>query len=90
MKGAKPIKKSIVGTVVSDKMDKTVTVEREVHKKHPIYKKSIKRHARIKAHDEKNEAAVGDVVRIVESRPISKTKSWRVVEILEKAQGSQQ
>ena len=86
MKGSKPVKKMVVGTVISDKMDKTVTVEWEVRKMHPLYKKFVKQHMKTKAHDEKNEAAVGDLVRIAESRPISKEKSWRVVEVLEKAQ----
>ncbi len=86
MKGGKPNKRTIVGTVVSDKMDKTVTVKRETRKRHPIYKKFVKEHTKIKAHDEKNEASVGDVVRIIETRPVSRDKFWRVVEILEKAQ----
>jgi small subunit ribosomal protein S17 len=78
------IRKSRVGVVVSDKMDKTavVTVERLVQ--HPVYKKFIKRTSKFKAHDEKNECKIGDKVRIVETRPLSKTKRWRVVEILEK------
>jgi len=82
----KKLKKSIVGTVVSDKMDKTVTVKWQVQKKHPIYKKFVKKFMTIKAHDNKNEAAIGDVVKVVEARPISKEKSWRLIEILEKAQ----
>jgi len=86
MKASKPNKKTIVGTVVSDKMDKTVTIEWETRKRHPIYKKFVKGHVKIKAHDEKNEATLGDVIKIIESRPMSKDKTWRVVEILEKAQ----
>jgi len=86
VKEARPSKKAIIGTVVSDRMDKSVTVEWEVRKKHPVYKKFVTRHAKIMVHDEKNEASVGDVVRVVETRPISKKKSWRVSEILEKAQ----
>ncbi|MFH1552735.1 MAG: 30S ribosomal protein S17 [Candidatus Omnitrophota bacterium] len=86
MKGAKPNRKTIVGTVVSGKMDKTVTIEWETRKRHPLYKKFVTRHAKIKAHDEKNESSVGDLVKIAETRPISKTKSWVVVEVLEKAQ----
>ena len=85
MKKSKPNKRIIVGTVVSDKMDKTITVELERRKRHPIYKKFVKEHSKIKAHDNKNEAAVGDVVKMIETRPISKEKTWRVVEILEKS-----
>ena len=86
MKVGKVNKKTIIGTVVSDKMDKSVTIEWETRKKHPLYKKLVKSHTKIRAHDEKNEAAVGDLVRIIETRPISKGKSWRVLEIIEKAQ----
>ncbi len=86
MKSSKPIKKTIIGTVVSDKMDKTVTVEWQTYKKHPVYKKFFKQHHKLKAHDEKNEVSIGDRVKIAEARPISKNKSWRVVEIMEKAQ----
>ncbi|MGB2601906.1 MAG: 30S ribosomal protein S17 [Candidatus Omnitrophota bacterium] len=81
-----PNKKTIVGTVVSDKMDKTVTVQWETRKKHRLYKKFVKERTKIKAHDEKNEAEKGDLVKVIESRPMSKDKAWRVVEILEKAQ----
>ena len=86
MKGSKPNKKTIVGTVVSDKMEKTVTILWETRKMHPIYKKFVKGHKRIKAHDDKSEAAMGDLVRIEETRPISKDKKFKVVEVLEKAQ----
>lgn len=86
MKGSKPNKRTIVGSVVSDKMDKTITVEWERRIRHPLYKKFVTKHAKIKAHDAKNEASMGDLVKIIETRPISKGKSWRVVEILEKAQ----
>ena len=86
MKGNKPKKKTIVGTVVSDKMDKTVTVQWETRKKHPLYKKYMTWHSKIKAHDEKNDASLGDVVKIEEARPISKDKSWRLIEVIEKAQ----
>ena len=89
MKKGRSNKKTIIGTVVSDKMDKSVTIEWETRKKHPVYKKLIRRHARIMAHDEKNEASVGDQVRIHETRPISKKKSWSVSEIIEKAQRGQ-
>ena len=73
-----------VGTVVSDKMNKTIVVEVEYLKKHRLYKKSIRRSTRFKAHDEENTCKVGDVVRIEESRPISKDKSWRLVEIVKR------
>ncbi|MDU0968205.1 MAG: 30S ribosomal protein S17 [Actinomycetaceae bacterium] len=73
------------GYVVSDKMDKTVTVELEDHVKHALYGKVMRRNKRVKAHDENNECGVGDLVRIMETRPLSKTKRWRVMEIVEKA-----
>lgn len=82
----KGIKKTLIGTVTSDKMDKTVVIEREIRKRHPIYKKFVKKYVKLKAHDEKNEASKGDVVKIMETRPISKGKAWRVVGIIEKAQ----
>ncbi len=74
-----------LGYVVSDKMDKTVVVQVSDLKSHPLYKKVLKHEVRLKAHDEKNECGVGDRVRIMETRPISKDKRWRVVEIVEKA-----
>jgi small subunit ribosomal protein S17 len=74
-----------LGYVVSDKMDKTVVVQVSDLKSHPLYKKVLKHQVRLKAHDEKNECGVGDRVRIMETRPISKDKRWRVVEIVEKA-----
>ena len=74
-----------VGYVVSDKMEKTVVVEVSDLKSHPLYKKVMKHQVRLKAHDEKNECGMGDRVRIMETRPISKDKRWRVVEIVEKA-----
>lgn len=74
-----------VGRVVSDKMDKTVVVAVETFVTHPLYKKHVKRTTKFKAHDENNECGVGDVVRIMETRPISKEKRWRVVDIVEKA-----
>jgi len=86
VKDKRPNKKTIVGVVVSDKMDKSVSVELETRKRHPLYKKLVKTHSKVKAHDEKNEAAIGDLVKLVETRPISKDKCWRIVEILEKAQ----
>jgi small subunit ribosomal protein S17 len=73
------------GYVVSDKMDKTVVVVVEDHVKHRLYGKVLRQTSRLKAHDEENSAAVGDRVRVMESRPISATKRWRLVEILEKA-----
>ena len=78
-------RKTRVGIVVSDKMDKTVVVAVERLVKHPLYKKYIKRTKKFKAHDERNECRIGDTVRIMETRPLSKTKRWRVVEILERA-----
>lgn len=74
-----------IGYVVSDKMDKTVVVELEDRVKHPLYDKIIRRTSRVKAHDENNTAGIGDRVRIMETRPLSATKRWRLVEILEKA-----
>ena len=74
-----------VGKVVSDKMDKTVVVTVEDRVAHPIYKKIIGRTYRLKAHDENNECGIGDRVRVMETRPLSKDKRWRVVEIIEKA-----
>ena len=74
------------GQVVSDRMDKTVVVAVASPKRHPLYKKTIRTVAKYKAHDEKNECRVGDVVRIVETRPLSKQKRWRVVEIMTKGE----
>lgn len=73
------------GVVVSDKMDKTVVVKIEKMKKHPLYKKYVKRAKKYKAHDEKNEAKIGDIVLIGETRPLSKTKYFELVKIIEKA-----
>jgi small subunit ribosomal protein S17 len=73
------------GVVVSDRMDKTVIVRIESQKRHPLYGKTVRRSSRFAAHDEANEAHVGDVVRVIETRPLSKSKRWRVVEIVEKA-----
>jgi small subunit ribosomal protein S17 len=73
------------GRVASDKMDKTIVVVTETRVRHPVYRKIIRKSARFKAHDERNEAAIGDVVRIMECRPLSRDKRWRLVEILEKA-----
>lgn len=79
------LRKTRVGTVVSDKMDKTIVVAIVDNVSHPLYKKIIKRTVKFKAHDEKNEAKTGDRVRIMETRPLSKDKRWRLVEIVEKA-----
>jgi small subunit ribosomal protein S17 len=78
-------RKVYTGRVVSDKMDKTVTVLVETHKKHPLYGKRVKYSKKYKAHDEQNQAKIGDVVRIMETRPLSATKRFRLVEIVEKA-----
>lgn len=74
-----------VGTVVSDKMDKTIVVAVERTVKHPLYGKYIKKTSKFMAHDEENQSRVGDVVRIMETRPLSKRKRWRLVEILQRA-----
>ena len=79
------LRKERVGIVVSDKMDKTVVVLISDKRKHPLYKKTITQSKRVKAHDENNECGVGDTVRIVETRKLSKDKNWRVAEIVEKA-----
>jgi small subunit ribosomal protein S17 len=79
------LRKTRTGVVSSNKMDKTITVAVERRVKHPIYGKFVKKTTRFHAHDEKNECTVGDVVKIMESRPLSKTKRWRLVEIVEKA-----
>jgi small subunit ribosomal protein S17 len=73
------------GVVVSDAMDKTVLVKIDRQIRHPLYQKTVRRSSRLAAHDEANEAHVGDTVRVVETRPLSKTKRWRVVEIVERA-----
>jgi small subunit ribosomal protein S17 len=73
------------GVVVSDRMDKTVLVQVEARRQHRLYEKSMRRTSKLAAHDETNEAQVGDRVRVMETRPLSKTKRWRVVEIVEKA-----
>jgi len=78
-------RKTQVGKVVSNKMDKTIVVAVETYKKHDLYHKRIKYTKKFKAHDENNEAQIGDVVRVMETRPISKDKRWRLVEIVEKA-----
>jgi small subunit ribosomal protein S17 len=79
------LRKTRVGKVVSDKMDKTVVVEIESNVKHPKYNKVIKRTYKLKAHDENNDCNIGDRVRVMETRPLSKDKRWRLVEIMERA-----
>lgn len=79
------LRKTMTGKVVSDAMDKTIVVAVEDHVKHPLYGKIIKRTVKFKAHDENNECNVGDVVKLMETRPLSKTKRWRLVEVVEKA-----
>ena len=78
-------RKQRVGTVISDKMDKTIVVAVKTKVLHPLYGKTVNRTTKFKAHDEKNECGIGDTVRIMETRPISKDKRWRLVEIVEKA-----
>jgi small subunit ribosomal protein S17 len=75
-----------VGTVVSDRMDKTIVVKVETRMPHPLYGKIVRRSRKYHAHDEENQCRVGDVVRIMETRPLSRTKRWRLVEIVEKAE----
>ena len=79
------IRKERVGVVVSDKMDKTIVVEIRTRVKHPLYGKIMNRTTRFKAHDENNECGIGETVRVMETRPLSKDKNWRLVEIVEKA-----
>lgn len=78
-------RKTRTGKVVSDKMDKTIVVLVEDRKAHPLYKKIIKRSYKLKAHDETNQCAIGDRVKVMETRPLSKDKRWRLIEIIEKA-----
>lgn len=80
------LRKTRIGKVVSDKMDKTIVVAIETSVKHPLYGKIIKRTYKLKAHDEDNECKMGDKVKVMETRPISKEKRWRLVEVIEKAQ----
>ncbi len=79
------LRKTRVGIVVSDKMDKTIVVAIKDNVQHPLYKKIIKKTVKLKAHDEKNECGIGDRVKVMETRPLSKDKRWRLVSILEKA-----
>lgn len=80
----KATRKQLVGKVVSNKMDKTIVVEIEDIVMHPLYKKSVRRTKKLKGHDEKNECSIGDLVKIEESRPLSKEKRYRLIEIIEK------
>ena len=79
------LRKTRVGMVVSDKMDKTISVAVVDHVKHPLYNKIVKRTYKLKPHDEKNECNIGDRVKVMETRPLSKDKRWRLVEIIERA-----
>ena len=85
MSEVRNMRKTVVGKVVSDKMDKTIVVAVEDHVKHHLYKKIVKRTYKLKAHDENNECGIGDKVKVMETRPLSKDKRWRLVEIIEKA-----
>ena len=78
------LRKTRTGKVVSDKMDKTIVVAIEDHVKHPLYKKIVKKTYKLKAHDENNECNIGDKVKVMETRPLSKDKRWRLVEVMEK------
>ncbi len=79
------LRKVMIGTVTSDKMDKTVTVAVQRNERHPVYGKTVKKTYKLKAHDEENKCQIGDKVKVMETRPLSKDKRWRVVEIVEKA-----
>ena len=79
------LRKTRVGKVVSNKMDKTIVVAVENHVKHPLYNKIVKRIYKLKAHDEENTCNIGDIVKVMETKPISKDKRWRLVEVMEKA-----
>ena len=85
MSEVRGLRKTRVGVVVSDKMDKTIVVEIRTRVKHPLYGKIMNQNMKLKAHDENNECGVGDTVRVMETRPLSKDKRWRLVEIVEKA-----
>lgn len=79
------LRKTRTGKVISNKMDKTIVVAIENHEKHPLYGKIVKRTYKLKAHDENNECGIGDTVKVMETRPLSKDKRWRLVQIIEKA-----
>ncbi len=85
MAEARGMRKTRIGVVVSDKMDKTIVVAIRTRVKHPLYGKIMNRTSKIKAHDEENQCGIGDTVKIMETRPLSKDKHWRLVEIIEKA-----
>ncbi|MCE1188908.1 MAG: 30S ribosomal protein S17 [Ignavibacteria bacterium] len=85
MSETRALRKTRIGTVVSNKMDKTITVAIERRVPHPIYKKYFKKTTKLMAHDSENQCSIGDVVKIMETRPLSKNKCWRLVEIIEKA-----
>ena len=85
MAEARGMRKTRIGVVVSDKMDKTIVVAIRTRVKHPLYGKIMNRTSKIKAHDEENQCGVGDTVKVMETRPLSREKRWRVVEIIEKA-----
>ena len=85
MSETRAFRKTRIGTVISDKMDKTIVVAIETNVQHKLYHKIIKRTYKLKAHDENNECGIGDTVRVMETRPLSKDKRWRLVEIIEKA-----
>ncbi|MDY5730613.1 MAG: 30S ribosomal protein S17 [Eubacteriales bacterium] len=85
MSESRGIRKSQVGMVVSDKMDKTIVVEIKTRVRHPLYGKIMNRTTKLKAHDENNTCGIGDKVRVMETRPLSRDKRWRLVEIIEKA-----
>ena len=78
-------RKTRIGTVASDKMDKTIVVLIEDRVTHPLYKKTVKRSIKLKAHDEENQCGIGDKVKVMETRPLSRDKRWRLVEVIEKA-----
>ena len=85
MSEVRGMRKTRVGVVVSDKMDKTITIAVKYRVRHPLYGKIMNRTTKIKAHDEMNECSIGDTVRVMETRPLSRDKRWRLVEIIEKA-----
>ena len=85
MEDTRAFRKTRIGQVVSDKMDKTIVVAIEDSVQHPLYKKTMKRTYKLKAHDENNECGIGDTVEVMETRPLSKDKRWRLVRIIEKA-----
>jgi len=85
MENNRNLRKELIGLVTSNKMDKTITVAVERKVKHPIYGKFVKKTSKFYAHDEKNESNIGDTVRLMETRPLSKSKRWRLVEIIERA-----